>query len=219
MIDLPTAAQIKAITDVPALRDIGDEIERTILQIEAQLEFDTGDDEWAKRAANALALFRYTDRLLKRRLHALTRQEPERRRISIRPDEDSHPLTHQAFAHPIKLDTARINSLAEVEAVGADLIDSINAVEADRADEIARVAVDRDEGFISRANGVLRALKAARSQLQDRRSQLARVAKEAAQADRNANRQQRFIDAAKAMLPSETYQALWAQALAEDAES
>lgn len=208
MIDLPTPAQINAITDIDALRGLCDDVERTVIQIETQLEADIGDDEWAKRASNALALFRYTERVLKRRLHKLTRREPERRRFPLRPDEDSHPLTLRAIA-----DAAVVEPDA-LEADGFDeaatlLVDYINAVEADRADEISRAFGDRDEGFLARTKTALRSLKALRMRLQTRRAELAKAAKEAAHAARNANRQQQFIDAAKTLLPPETYQAIW----------
>jgi hypothetical protein len=113
-------------------------------------------------------------------------------------------------------DVAQLLTVADVDAAIVDLVESINAVEIDRADEIALVAVERDEGFLARAGAALRSLKAARMQLQTRRSELARAAKDAAHAERNANRQQRFIDAAKATLPAETYQALWARVFAEE---
>lgn len=216
MIDLPTPAQITAISDVEALRGLSDDVERTIVQIEAQLEFDIGDDEWAKRASNALALFRYTDRVLKRRLHKLTHREPERRRVVRRPDEDNHPLTLQAIEDAAVVDPDALDA-GEFDHASALLVECINAVEADRADEINRVAGDRDEGFLARTNGALRTLRALRMRLQTRRAKIAKAAKEAAQAERNANRQQQFIDAAKALLPPETYRAIWDRVFVQEA--
>lgn len=216
MIDLPTPAQINAITDVDALRAIRDDVERTVVQIETQLEHDVGDDDWAMRAANALALFRYTDRVLGRRIHKLTDRAPEHRGVSRRADEDIHPLTLRALQGPAAVDADRLGSIAEVEAAVADLVETINAVEADRADEIDRRAVDRDEGFITRTNGALRSLKALRVRLQTRRSELTKAARDAAHAERNANRQQRFIDVAREVLPQETFQRIWNQVFAEE---
>lgn len=216
MIELPTVAQINAISDVEALRGLCDEVERTIVQIESQLEFDIGDDGWAKRAANALALFRYTDRVLKRRLHKLTHREPERRRISKRANEDIHPLTLRAIQEPTSFDPRQLASVEDVDAAAADVVSTINAVEVDRADEISLLAEERDEGFLARTNGALRSLKALRMQLQHRRSGLAKEAKEAAHAERNADRKQRFIDAAKDLLPRETYDALWSKVFSEE---
>lgn len=216
MIDLPTPAQINAITDVDALRGLCDDVERTVIQIETQLEADIGDDEWAKRASNALALFRFTDRVLKRRLHKLTHREPERRRLPKRPDEDSHPLTLQAIENAEVVDPDALDA-PDFDQATALLVECINAVEFDRADEIGRVPGDRDEGFLARTNGALRSLKALRMRLQTRRAELAKAAKQAAQAERNANRQQQFIDAAKALLPPETYRAIWDRVFVSEA--
>lgn len=217
MMNLPTAAQINAITDVDAIQAHCDDVERAVIQIESQLEFDIGDDDWAKRATNALALFRYTERVLKRRLHKLTHREPARRRTNQRTADDIHPLTHRALQDDLSIDLSALNAVAEIDAAQAEVVDILNAVEIDRADEVSMLAADRDEGFIARTNGALRSLRAMRMQLQHRRAALAKVAKEAAHAERNANRQQQFIDAAKAILPRETYDALWARVFAEEA--
>lgn len=218
MTEFPTAAQINALTDVAAVRALCDDVERKVLQIESQLEFDAGgDDDWAMRASNALALFRYTERVLKRRLHKLTHREPERRRTARRAAEDIHPLTEKAIAAPIVIDGAHLSSVTEVDAAMIQVVEMLTAVEIDRGDEIAMVAADRDEGFLARSNAALRALRASRAQLQTRRTALARAEKEAAHADRNADRRQRFIDAAKALLPPETYQGLWDRVFAEEA--
>lgn len=217
MIDLPTAAQVNALTDVPTLRALCDDVERTVCQIEAQLEFDVGDDDWAMRASNALAIHRYTERVLKRRLHKLTHQVPERRRAALRGLEDIHPLTQQAIAAPAVIDANALDTVEAVDAAMAQVVEILTAIEIDRGDEIAMVAADRDEGFLARTTAALRALRASRAALQTRRTALARAAKEAAHADRNADRRQRFIDAAKALLPRETYQALWDRVFAEEA--
>lgn len=215
MIDLPTVAQINAISDVAALQGIRDDVERTVIQIETQLEHDVGDDDWAKRAANALALFRYTERVLKRRIHKLKDRAPEHRPAVRRPEEDTHPLTLRALQGPPLANADGLATLAEVEAAAAELVSMINAVEADRADEIDRQTVTRDEGFITRTNGALRSLKALRVQLQTRRSELLKAARVAANAERNANRLQRFVDVSREMLPPATYQAIWDRVLTE----
>ena len=215
MIDLPTVAQINAISDVAALQGIRDDVERTVIQIETQLEHDVGDDDWAKRAANALALFRYTERVLERRIYKLRNRAAEHRPAVRRPEEDTHPLTLRALQGPPLDNADGLASLAEVETAAAELVSMINAVEADRADEIDRAAVTRDEGFITRTNGALRSLKALRVQLQTRRSELLKAARVAANAERNANRLQRFVDVAREMLPPPTYQAIWDRVLSE----
>lgn len=219
MNQVPTAAQINALTDVPSLRGLCDEVERRVLQIEAQLEYDIGDDDWAKRASSALALFRYTERVAKRRLYKLTHREPERRRTAQRALEDIHPLTQRAIAAPTIVDVAGLETIEAVDDAMTEVVEMLTAVEIDRGDEIAMLAADRDEGFLARSNATLRTLRASRVALQHRRTTLARQAKEAATAARNANRQQRFIDAAKALLPSETYQSLWDRVFAEEAAS
>lgn len=220
MIGLPTPAQINALTDIPALRALCDDVERTVLQIEAQLEFDAGaEDDWAMRASNALALHRYTERVLKRRLHKLTHREPERRRTAQRALEDIHPLTARAIAAPTIVEVAGLETIEEIDTAMTEVVEMLTAVEIDRGDEIAMLAADRDEGFLARTNAALRTLRASRVALQNRRTTLTRQAKEAANAARNANRQQRFIDAAKAVLPRETYQSLWDRVFAEEASS
>lgn len=217
MIDLPTTAQINAISDAEAIRALCDDVERTVIQIESQLEFDIGDDEWAKRASNALALFRYTERALKRRLHKLTHQETERRRVVQRPEEDNHPLTRRATEDAAVVDPDALDDGNAIDEAAALLVDYINAVEADRADEVSRAAGDRDEGFLARSNGALRTLKSLRMRLQTRKATLAKAAKEAAQAERNSSRQQQFIDAARAMLPPDTFRAIWDRVFVQEA--
>ena len=206
--ELPTPAQINALTDVQSLRDLCDDVERQVLQIETQLEFDAGrDEDWAMRAANALAAFRFTERALKRRLGKLTK--PAELGGAIRPPEHISPLTREVLEAAPVIDIPALATVAEVDEKLAWLVERINAVCADRDDEVAQAAIDRDEGFIAAANTARRALSVIRLALQTRRGEISKAAKAAEQEVRDRRREQMFIDAARELLPKEIYMRLW----------
>lgn len=208
--DLPTPAQINALTDVPSLRRLCDDVERQVLQIEAQLEFQVIDDEaWATRASNALAAFRFAERALKRRLNKLTQPGAPGAPGAQRPPEDISPLTLEVLGAAPVIDVASLNTVAEVDEKLAWLVERINAVCADRDDEVAQVAIDRDEGFIAAANTARRAMSVTRMALQNRRGEISKAAKAGALAERDRRREQMFVDAARTMLPKDVYTRLW----------
>lgn len=204
---LPTPKQIAALTDIPSLRDLCDDVERGVIQIETQLEFETGDEEWAKRAANALAAFRFAERALKRRLHNLVGAQERQAsgELARRPDEDIDPLTHEVLKDRPDWSVPAIQTVAEADDRMVWLVDRINAVRTDREDEIAQPASDRDEAFLAATGSLLRHMNGLRSQVQNRRGELARSERQA----HGRSRERMFIDAARGLLPGDTFAAIW----------
>lgn len=204
---LPTKAQIFAIDSLDALYGIKDDVEREILKIETSLEFQSDDADWAHRACNALALHRYVDRMLSRRIGQLKGKSGKGG--NDRPDDDCDPLTLEVLAERPECDPTTLETVQAVDERIAWLAARINATQGDRDDEIAMEAGDRDEGFLAATGTVLRHMKGLRQTLQTRRGEITRAAKQAEAEARNACRMQRFIEAAKFVLDRDTFMRVW----------
>lgn len=210
-IELPTKAQVGAISDAAALHGLRDDIERAVIDMETRLEFDSGDDpDWAARAKSALSLHRYTDRLLVRRIRELKQKAPQGQRLP-RPDADNDPLTNEVFAARPEIDPATLQTVEAVDEAITWIAARIIAVETDRNDEVALPAQERDEGFLAAASAAIKAMKGVRIALQTRRGVLSRTAKALTQATTERRREEMFIDAARELLPKAAYAALWAR--------
>lgn len=224
---LPTKAEIAAITNPQALRDLLDDIERTTTSIETQLEFDgLGDDDWYARARGALIAHRITAKMATRRLHALqAAQRPAVGQKSAKPAAqprdpgENHPLTNEVLKAAPVLAVQGLMTREDVDAKLAWIVERINAVDADRASEVAMPPQERDEGFLTATKGALKTLKAIRVQLESRRAGFKHRAKDADAAERDARRERRFVDAARDLLPRETFLALWARVDREEIEA
>lgn len=68
---LPTREQIEAITDIPALVEIEQEVERRAEKITVDLEMQVGDDDWDARARSALTAHRICLKSIRKRLNRL----------------------------------------------------------------------------------------------------------------------------------------------------
>lgn len=207
---LPTKEQIFALTDLPALYGLKDDVEKSIIQMEAQLEFldGDGDDSWASRATNALALHRYVDRQLSQRIGMLKDATPKGAK-AVRPETDCDLLTVEVLARRPEINAATVETVQEVDAHLAWLTARINAVTADREDETAMAAGDRDEGFLAATGNALRLMRGQRMALQTRRGEISKAEKLAALAIRDSRRERLFIDAAREVLDKDTFLRLW----------
>lgn len=72
-VPLPTKEQINAITDIPALDEMEQEIERRAEKITVDLEMEAGDENWDARARSALTAHRICLKNIRTRLHRLRR--------------------------------------------------------------------------------------------------------------------------------------------------
>lgn len=207
---LPTKAQINAIDDLPALYGLKDKVELEITRMETDLEFRDDDDEWAKRARHALALHRFVDRMLYRRIGILKGKSPKAG-VSPRPQDQMHALTVEMMNQRPVIDAAAIETTEEVDRCLAWVTERFEAVTLDREDEIALIPAERDEGFLAATGSIRRQLGQLRQQLSTRRGELTRAAKAARVAAANPETRERlFIEAAREVLDRDTYMAVWA---------
>ena len=210
---LPTQAQIAAISDHEVLKALGSDIERACVKIETDLEFEAGDNAWAARARSALAHHRYTERLVARRISKLRRKGeilPPPKVGAVRPDDACDPLTIETIHTRPAVDIEAVDTTERVDELLAWLAKRIDAVERDREDEIGLPAVRRDERFLAATGSVLREMRLLRQQLHSRRGAITRAAKKIqAAAAKPETREQLFIDAAREVLDRATYLRLW----------
>lgn len=68
---LPTKEQIESITDVQALVEIEQEVERRAEKITVDLEMEVGDEDWDARARSALTAHRICLKAVRKQLHKL----------------------------------------------------------------------------------------------------------------------------------------------------
>lgn len=210
-VELPTRDQIRDLTSLHVINDLRAHIERQIVIMETKLEFDQGVDlDWQRRASNALAFHRYTDRLLARR-HGELRGAKSKAGPTPRDKDDNHPLTNEAMDGVWKFSASEIGSVEEIDRAISYIAERIMAVEEDRNDEISMPAKDRDEGFMATTGSLLRRLRGQRQELHIRRGALTREAKAKARTVDEGSREQLFIDAAREILPRETFLAIWTQ--------
>jgi hypothetical protein len=212
-IELPTAAQVEAITDLNALIALRDEVDLVVTRIETTLQNTQDDvDGWRHRAIGALTAHRHASKLLWARIKTLRRQsgpKPIKGVAHVRPAGDNDPLTNEVLARRPQIDPEGISTVVEIDRHVAWLAERIVAVENDRNDEIGFPSGQRDEGFLAATNTLIRAMKSLRSALQVRRGVISRADRVAKTAEQNSGRERMFIDAARELLPRETYQAIW----------
>ncbi len=166
---LPTKEQIALICDTDALADLIDEVGRRIAKIETDLEFGDGDDDWAFRARNALALHRHCERMLDKRLKALSRQTPFQKiaavKTSVRRRSECSPeslaILDGAFPDP-----AALEGPEELEEAISRLMRQMTALKDDRDDEILNFDQgERDEVWLARVAVTLRRAGAVHQEL------------------------------------------------------
>lgn len=211
--ELPTREQINAVADKAALEDIRDDLDRAVAQIETQLEFGDGDDEWAHRARSALAFHKYTRGLIERRLMEL-RQAKKGAAFPAdhgraRKRETMSEMSAALMANP-RLIIPEGSTIDEIAAF-LDLMDlRRKALKADRDDEISfNSPAMRDEEWIRKANEALAQSASERTRIHGLWGALKREAKQSALKVFEERRERAFIDSARAVLPSETYRAIW----------
>lgn len=207
-LELPTKAQIAAITDPAAVRSLLEAVENAVATIETRLSYsDISDRDWRRRAQGALIRHKTTKHQLARRLHILVLDGFGRRgRKSPRPKADNDPLTNQVLSEGVVIQADDMTE-AEINDALEWLFPRIAAVEQDRADELDLAAGKRDEKFLSAANAALKAMRGYQNTLLSRRGALSRAVREADQ----ARRERMFIDAVKKVLPEDTFKRLWSE--------
>lgn len=204
---LPTKEQIFAICSVDVLGDIRDNVQQAILAIESQLEFLDGSDEWAKRAVRALALHRFVDRQIIRRMSQL--EERSVKHVPMRPADANDPLTQEMLERRPTLDAEALVTLQECDAAAAWILDRLNAVTIDREDEIGLAPTDRDERFLASTGAIQRLLKALRVSVQNRAAVLRKAEKVAVLRREDGLREREFVDIARIILDRETFLKIW----------
>lgn len=208
-------------TNLESLRAEGEQVALNIAQIETDLEFRDGDQDWLNRAKNALAINRYLSRVIARRLGELTPSKPVTEE-PVRPADFIHPLTRIALQHarpPVPSEFGGLISTASIDAELEQVIEALNAVQADRTDEISLPARDRDVAFITQCNQAITALKARRVGLKERRSELLKAEKRATQVQTDRTDERAFVDVARDILPGATYRQIWDEVRRRRADS
>jgi hypothetical protein len=207
---LPTKAQICAIADLGALERLRDDVEQSIVKMETDLEFRAGDDSWITRATAALALHRYTERLVCRRISELKAATSKASAGTCRrAGTENDPLTNEVLRTRPNIRPEDINDLPAADTAMEWLRLRIDAVTTDREDEIALPAGERDEAFLAATGSLLRTMRGRRQAVQTKRGEISRSQKLAVQHARDGNRLQLFANAAREILPKETYMLLW----------
>jgi len=211
----PTAAQIRAITDIPALEHLRDDLEMRIVRVETDLEFRSDDLEWERRAASALSYLRYAHRIAGRQISNLqAARTPSLRRMPrpppLRPSGHNSDWTNTALAErAIFPDPEFFTSTDALETTIAHIVAVIDAVSRDRTDEIAQPPMDRDEGFLSATLTVLKDLRSRRASYEIRKGRLTKAARKAAQNTIQETRERLFIDIARETIDRSTHEAIW----------
>lgn len=219
--ELPTKAQISALTDPTAIKALIEDIDGVVATIETRLSYSgINDEDWRERAQGALIRHKRALSQLNRRLHEVrlnakfpTRSGAYKTKAktkveNIRPADDNDPLTNEVLERVYALDLKALVTVAQVEAQLAWVEPRILAVERDRTDEIALPSAKRDESFLAATKSTLSALRNARTRLQTHRNLLSRGDKET-RLERQARRERQFVDAARDLLPAATFQAIW----------
>lgn len=205
---LPTREQINQISDIQALEDMREDVERRIFQIESDLDFRDGTEEWEGRALGALSIHRYTAKAISRRIDSLSKPQ-----AAVKDDpkklerENCLPLTWMAIDG--EFDGDDIDSLDEINQHLVTLQDAIESIEIDKADELSKKESVRDLKWIAQANAALRRIRSSRHQLSIRRAAILREEKDRARTLGERTRERLFISACREVLPRETYLMLW----------
>ncbi len=201
--ECPTLEQIRAIFDAPALQHIADEIERQIAKITADLRMDDkSSKDWTHRAHHAREHLRIALRQTERQLRVVNHDENQRK------ESDNDPRTNALMKGEFVVRASALNTEAELAKAEEQIAEHLGALALDRGDEISRPGIERDEGWLMLSLAAQKRAGSWRSDLQRRRTAL----REAAHAELNASLPQKFIDAARAMLPAETMKAIWDRA-------
>lgn len=207
---LPTKPQIWMITDLGALGQLKDDIDRAAELIATDIEYGAGGEEWANRARQSLGHHRYISGVIGRRIGRLKEKAP--RVVPARPDSECHSLTLDALREAPMFDAAAMTTTAEIDAATAKIRAMVQAIEDDRADEISVPDQRRDTAFLARTKVALAKVKAQGADLNLRRGALTRAEKDARHAERQYRREQMFVAAARDILPEGTFAAILAEA-------
>lgn len=209
MSQLPTGAQIRAITDAAALEALRDEIELAATRIEADLDFREGTGpDWESRALSALAHHRNAARMIGRRLEAL--EEPIKPKApTTRSRDECSQLALELLEGGFGLNAAEIRTEADADRVLGELLSRRDALELDRADEVSLPLEDRDVTWLARAKVALRRAGEWRQRLQVLKSDLREASRMAAHDERSNRQQQVFVDVARDHLSADQYAELW----------
>lgn len=215
---LPTREQLAAISDAPALEGLLDEVGRRSAKIETDLEFwAEGDEDWAYRARNALALHRHTERLIERRLKALRPRTPMARpaaqpvpwRAGINRANRSHETVSPDAAALMDREFPATEAMDAdtVQATEAALLRQIEALKTEREEEVLNHPdpVDRDEPWLIRSAAAIRRAGAYHQAVLARKRALNKAVKEANQARRDESFGQAFVEAARLVLDRDTF--------------
>lgn len=205
---LPTREQINQISDIQALEDMREDVERRIFQIESDLDFRDGTEEWEGRALGALSIHRYTAKAISRRIDNLSKPRPAVKDSPKKLErENCLPLTWMAIDG--EFDSYDPSGLDEINQHLVTLQDAIESVEIDKADELSKKESVRDLKWIAQANAALRRIRSSRHQLSIKRAAILREEKDRARASGERTRERLFISACREILPRETYLILW----------
>lgn len=207
-IQIPEKHQIRQITDMPTLVQLRDDLSSAATKIEVDLEYAPGDEEWEKRARNALFHHRWALDLVRGRIDELRRETAlaERR---VRDISRNDPLTNEVLEI---VPNVLVEDFTTIEAVDEKIgwySDRLVAVERDRADELGYAAQQRDEAFLAASLSAIRRINFQKSALLTQRGRILKAEKLAAQLELERVRERKFVEAARLLLPRETYLGLW----------
>lgn len=209
---LPTREQINQISDIQALEDMRDDVERRMFQIESDLDFRDGTEEWEGRALGALSIHRYTAKVISRRIDALSKPKPIAIDVAKKAErENCLPLTWMAIDGEFD-DDNQTEILEEIDERLTTLQDAIESIEIDKADELSKKESARDLKWIAQANAALRRVRTSRHQLSIKKAAIIREEKERVRVSGERTRERLFISACREILPRETYLMLWDRA-------
>lgn len=126
-----------------------------------------------------------------------------------RPRGKNDPLTNAVLHTRLIVDPDEFPKMEDIEAQLDWLKPRIAVMATDRADELAQAPHRRDEHFLSMCGSKLAAMRNLEAALKGRRRALRHALVEVENKISRARRERRFIDAARDLLPTATFQALW----------
>lgn len=200
---LPNRAQINQITDLQALEDMKDEVDRRIARIETDLDYRDDTEEWEGRALSALSVHRYVSTALHRRIEKLQDKTPKGKQKR----EECLPKTWQLIDGEYDYEDGKTKD--ELEAALKRIDEAMEALEIDRADETSKSEKSRDLVWIVQANSALKRVRGIRHNLSLKLSAINRAEKEAKRIEIDSSRERMFIASCKELLPQETFQMIW----------
>lgn len=140
MTTVPTREQIEALTDIPSIELLRDDIEVTCEKIKVDLEFRPGTEDWAAEARAALVIHQIGLKRLNARLLYLTRntrdtavQDAQNQAALI--SQRNRILQHQEALLKFAKSTAWLRAFHTVarEAIPTTLYDNICTLASDRS--------------------------------------------------------------------------------------